>query len=433
MKHNVYRDAVEHLEFSDRLHDAVMNRVTAPKRSYRMLRMAAIAAVIVCLMATTVFATSSEFRTWTISLLNLGNSRKEMKDATTMEFTHEEAIDGVSIYYMELDKDNYFFVHGMLSSPQTGYLHVTEDYQLVPMEMKQFTATLKKNGRVYKESLNYVETEAGIISSIKSILSKNEDGEIFLNSTDGNSNQWPVYVNFETGEIRDALPDWTEDDFSGRICYSWELKDGILISTLDDANPDAGNNLYWVGKDAEEAVEITLPEQEYGWYCENGELYSKNVHGHLFKLNDDFEFELLYAYETGDDLTNGLYTVATEEGKLAIIDVYRSQIYEIPECFVDPGKADGDRSRTGWDIDETMGYNATRYDSDGRIALVQTELRSEEKRVALCKLGILNEETGELKLLEIENDYDGYTINWLDENRLAVIYDEQYLCIYEFE
>ena len=80
-----------------------------------------------------------------------------------------------------------------------------------------------------------------------------------------------------------------------------------------------------------------------------------------------------------------------------------------------------------------MGYNATRYDSDGRIALVQTELRSEEKRVALCKLGILNEETGELKLLEIENDYDGYTINWLDENRLAVIYDEQYLCIYEFE
>ena len=339
----------------------------------------------------------------------------------------------MSIYYLELDKGNYVFTHGMLSSPQTGYLHITEDYQLIPTEIEQFTATLKKNGRVYNVSLDYFETEAGIVSSGKSVLSKNENGEVFLNSTNGNSNQWPMYVNLETGEIRDALPDWTEDDFTGRICYSWELMDGILISTLDDANSAAGNRLYWIGKDAEETVEISLPEQENGLYCENGELYSQNVHGHLFKLNDDFEFELLYAYETGDDLTNGLYTVATNEGRLAIIDVYRSQIYEIPELSVDPGMADGDRSRTGGDIDETMGYNATRYDSDGRIALVQTELRSKEKRVALCKLGILNKETGELKLLEVENNYDGYTIHWLDENRFAVIYDEQYLCIYEFE
>ena len=438
MKHNTYADAVGHLEFSDHLHEAVMKKAVKPRRGYRIIRFAAIAAVTVCLMATSAFAVSPEFRDWTVSLLKLGVSREEMTDAVKMEFRHEEA-DGYSVHYLELDKKNYSFVHSMLKSPQTGYLYITDDYQLGPVEMKRISVSLEKNGRVYRETFEFTETEKGVVSWRKNILQKNDNGEVFLNPTDGKSNQWPVYVNLETGAVRDALPDWTEDDFNGRIGYAYELWDGILVGTLADefkivdGNSASYNLYYWIGEGAEEAVLIELPEDEYGTFCENNEFYCKNIHGHLFRMNKDFEFELLYDYETGDDMTNGLYTVATENGELAIIDVYSNETYVIPAVTVDPGRADGYRARTGWEIDETMGYNATRYNANGRIALVQKDWIPEEFRVALLKLGILDEETGELKMLEIENKYDGYQTYWLDENRLATMYDDRYLCIYEFE
>ena len=200
-----------------------------------------------------------------------------------------------------------------------------------------------------------------------------------------------------------------------------------------NGNSASYNQLYWIKDGMKEAVPIHLPEDEYGWYCENNTLYYKNIRGHLFRMNDAMEFELLYDYETGDDLTNGLYTVATESGELAIIDVYTADFYTIPSYSVEPGKPDGFRARSIGDIDETMGYNATRYNKDGAIALIQTEWVPQEARVTLRKLGVLDKETGEIKLLEVENDYDGYTIRWLDEYRLAVIYDQKYLCIYEFE
>ena len=440
MKPNTYQNAVDHLVFSDDMYETVMSKAVKPKRSYRILRAAAIAAVMVCLLATTAFAVSPEFRDWTVSLLKLGVSREEMTDAAMMEFRHEEVTDGVTIHYLELDKSNYTFVHGMLVSPQTGYLRITEDYRLEPVEMKKLSVSLEKNGRVYQKNLDYTETEKGILSQRISVLQRNDRGEIFLNATDGNSHQWPVYVIPETGEVRDALPDWTEDDFEGRVAYAYELWDGILICTVVDefkvvnGNSAGYNLLYWIENGATEFVLIDLPENEYGWYCENNALYCKNIHGHLFRMNENFEFDLLYDYETGDDLTNGLYTVATENGELAIIDVYSDEIYEIPAYTVNPGRADGYRCRTGpFDIDETMGYNATRYSADGKIALIQTDWLPEQHRVALLKLGILNQNTGELMMLEVENDYGGYGTRWLDENRLASIYNEKYLCIYEFE
>ena len=440
MKNNTYFDAVEHLEFSDTLCEKVVEKAGKPRSGYRMIRIAAVAAIMVCLLATSAFAVSPEFRDWTISILRLGISREEMTDAVKMEFRHEEA-DGYSIHYLELDKENYSFVHSMLISPQTGYLYITDDYQLEPVELKTLPITLEKHGRTYKRSrpFSFIETEKGVISSQKNVLQKNESGEVFMNVTDGKSNQWPVYVNLETGAVRDALPGWTEDDFNGRIGYAYELWGGILVGTLADefkivdGNSAAYNLYYWIGEGAEDAVLIELPEDEYGTFCENNEFYCKNIHGHLFRLNRDFEFELLYEYETGDDLTNGLYTVATADGELAIIDVYRNETYVIPAVTVDPGKADGSGGRTGWEIDETMGYNATRYNEEGRIALVQKDWIPEEFRVALLKLGILDEETGELRMLEIENKYDGYQTYWLDENRLATMYDDRYLCIYEFE
>ena len=148
MKPNTYQNAVDHLVFSDDMYETVMSKAVKPKRSYRILRAAAIAAVMVCLLAATAFAVSPEFRDWTVSLLKLGVSREEMTDAAMMEFRHEEVTDGVTIHYLELDKSNYTFVHGMLVSPQTGYLRITEDYRLEPVVMKKLSVSLEKNGRV---------------------------------------------------------------------------------------------------------------------------------------------------------------------------------------------------------------------------------------------------------------------------------------------
>ena len=440
MKHSVYQNAVEHLELSDSWQAAVLDRANAPKCGYRALRMVAVAAVMVCIIATSVFAVSPEFRDWTVSLLKLGVSEQVMQDAKVMEFRHEEA-DGYSIHYLELDKPNYEFAHSMLKNPQHGYLHITEDYQLESIELTPVTDTLEKNGRTYTsiDNFSYYETEQGIISWQRNALQKNGTGEVFLNFTDGNSHQWPVYLNVTTGDIRDALPKWTEDDFEGRIAYSYELMDGILVSTIvNDGKTVNGkdaayNMLYWIGPNGEKARTIELPREAYGWYCEYDNLYYRDGYGTLYQLNGKLEFDVVCSYATGDDLTRGLYTVATDEGKLAICDVYSGNVYVIPDYSVDPGIETGVREREGGDIDETMGYNAIRYNANGKIALVQTDWVPQEERVALVKLGVLNEETGEMNMLEIKNEYDGYNVHWLDENRLAVIYDGQYLCIYEFE
>lgn len=441
MKNNIYQNAVDHLEFSDSLCEKVMETARKPRSGYRVIRIAAVAALMVCLLAISAFAVSPEFRDWTVSILKLGVSRGEMTDAVKMEFNHEEVADGVTMHYLELDKNNYEFAHSMLMNPQSGFLRITEDYRLEPIELIPVNENLVKNGRTYTRigNFSYYETEQGIISWQRDVLQKNESGEVFLNFTDGNSSQWPVYLNLETGAVRDALPGWTADDFEGRVAYSYELMGGILVSTIvNDGKTVNGkdaayNMLYWIGPKAEKAEIIELPKEAYGWYCENNMLFYRDGYGSLYQLNENLEFDMLCSYATGDDLTHGLYTVATDEGKLAIFDAYSGDFYVISECTVDPGISTGVREREGGEIDETMGYNAIRYNADGKIALVQTDWIPEEERVALLMLGILDEETGKLKLLEIENGYDGYTIHWLDANRLAVIYDELYLCIYEFE
>lgn len=440
MKHNVYENAVNDLKFSDRLYETVLKETSKPRYGFRLIRSAVLAAALICLLGTTAFAVSPELREWTISLFKLGTSVESMTDAQVMNFTVSDDMEGVTVHYLELNKADYTFIHGMLYSEDSGFIRITEDYRLQEEETKNFLSFLNKNGRKYFLDMDYLEMETGIVAHRKSILHKNEQGEILLIATDGSSNQWPVYVNLETGEMRDALPGWTADDFTGDVGYGYEFRDGILISTIVDefkvvnGESAAYNLLYWIADGAAEAASIELPADEYDWYLENGELYYKNRRGHLFRLNEEFQFELICEYETGDDLTNGLYTVATDNGELAIMDVFSGDTYLIAEWQVDPGTPDTKTSgRIKGDIDETMGLNATRYSTDGIIALVQRDLIAEEQRVALTKLGILDKENQQIRFIDIENGFDGYHSGWLDDERFAVIYDSQYLCVYEFD
>ena len=429
----LYCSAIDRLEFSDNLYHQVVARTQKNTATASMVRCVALAAVLIMLMGMTAFAASPELRERTLSYLRLGLSKPDIASAEVMNFTMAQDMEGVTVHYLKLGGLRYRFVHGMLYNDRTGFIAITDDYDLEPVQTTQFHAQLEKNGRIYCDDLDYLETGEGIIDRRRSILRKDDNGEVFLILTDGNSNQWPAYVNLDTGTVRDALPDWTLEDFAGRVGYADRYKGGILLSTVVDDSV----MLCWIGDGAEEARIVELPEDTYSWYVDNGEFYYINNEGHLFRMNEVFEYELISDYATGDELTNGLLAAATEDKTLVIVDAYNGNQYLIDDYSVDPGRyLASTNSRFGCELDETMGVNATRYDAGGAIAIVRTEYIPHEQRVALKELGILDPHSGTVKMIEIENSYDGYRNGWLDGNRYAVIYTsglENYLCIYEFE
>ena len=293
--------------------------------------------------------------------------------------------------------------------------------------MEQTNATLEKNDRVYTLNFSWLDTEDGIISNHRSIYQKDENGEIMLNATDGNSGQWPVFLNVETGKIRDAMPDWTASDFTGRIGYAFALQGEILVSTIVESTEmvdgrDASYNLLYSVNQGQ-LREIELPENYHLDFVVNDTLYYQDKNGALYRMDENFVPHPVSKYKTWDTLSNGLLTVCAD-GSLGILDVFTGETYVFDEIPVQKS-----------DLDESNGYNAKRYGYNGRIALVQTDWLAEEAKIVLCSLGVLDVETRTVKMLQIENGYDGYQNGWLDENRFAVIYrgeGGQFLCIYEF-
>ena len=421
MKHKDYVNAIDKLEFSNDL----LHRVRTSDRvklRFRGVRAAVLAAVLACFMITTAFGAISALRERPGNVEVLGKDAEELGNAQYMHFTVSQGNEDVQKHYMELHPaHSYHFRHGMLRSEQGDYLRITQDYQLERMQMIEVHLALEKNDRTYYLDFTYQDTAGGVISDHRSVYQKNEQGEFLLNATDGNSSQWPVYFNPETGTIRDALPDWSEGDFEGRIGGASELKGGLLVSTIvNDGLPDARNNLYWIAPGAEEARIIQLPGNGM-WHGEHDTIYYQNDLGHLYCMDDNFEFQLISAYGTSDYLQDGLLTVSAQ-GNLGILDAYTGELYVFEEIEV---------STT-----DTRNYHAIRYGADGTIALVHTEWVHDPERIVLCTLGVLDKQSAQLKLLQIENSYDGGRCNWLDENRLAVIYQsdmEQFLCVYEFD
>ena len=138
-------------------------------------------------------------------------------------------------------------------------------------------------------------------------------------------------------------------------------------------------------------------------------------------MDDHFQFQRICEHETMDYLQDGLLTVSVR-GKLGILDAFTGELFVFEEIEAS--------------ITDTMDYHAVRYGAQGTIALVHTEWVHDPDRIVLRSLGVLNRQSAQLQLLQIENDYDGGHCNWLDENRLAVIYKSdagQLLCVYEFE
>lgn len=421
MKQTEYCRAVDKLEFSNDLLAGV--RAKEEKRpGLRLVSRAVTAAVLACFMITTAFSAVSFLRQRPAEVVSVGTDRVELNDAGYQEFSVSGMTTGVDIHYMELKpKQRYSFRHGMLWSRDSGYLGITNNYTLEPVEMNRVELGLNKDGRAYTLEFDYLETDKGILSNHRRVYHKDQNGEILLNATDENGNQWPVHFHLESGTIRDALPDWTAADFEGRVGYGDPLMGGMLISTIvNEGRSNARNILYWIGPDAEEAKIIQLPGRGM-WYVEQDTVFYQNEVGQLYRMDENFRFELICEYETMDYLQDGLLTVCVD-GKLGILDAYTGDLYVLDAI---------DTTR-----EALADYHAVRYGAEGTIALAQTQWRHDPERRVLCSLGILDRQTAELKLLEIEHDYDGYQHYWLDESRFVVVYKSEirrFLCVYEFD
>ena len=419
---DTYRNAVSHLTFSEiRLEESQRK----PSRRFRVTRAVAIAATLVTLLVTTAFAAIVNTRQIPTVVEPIGTVQEDMTDAEPLHFSVSGEVDGVRVHYIEFaGAKAYSFHHGLLKTPGDQYYRITEDYQLKRVEMNHVNHKLDKNGKTYTLDFEWLNTEKGVLSDHRYIYQPDENNEIFLNATDGRSGQWPVYLNILTGEVRDALPDWTADDFVGRIGYTYLVKGGRIVSTIDETAQKQVSRQYWIANAEKEAKLIEKPE-DARISIEHGNVYYQNKSGQLYQMDENFAFQQISEYKTSAYIENGLLLVSVNN-KLGILDVQSGEVFVLDDIRLTPPN-----------YMEMLDYAVLRYSADGRIALMRTEWVTNESefRIEMNQIGILDTQNGKLELLTIENDYNAYQGYWLDENRFAVIYQDdlrQYLCIYEF-
>lgn len=419
---DTYRNAVSHLTFSEiRLEESQRK----PSRRFRVTRAVAIAATLVTLLATTAFAAIVNTRQIPTVVEPIGTVQEDMTDAEPLHFSVSGEVDGVRVHYIEFaGAKAYSFHHGLLKTPGDQYYRITEDYQLKRVEMNHVNHKLDKNGKTYTLDFEWLNTEKGVLSDHRYIYQPDYNNEIFLNATDGRSGQWPVYLNILTGEVRDALPDWTADDFIGRIGYTYFVNGGMIVSTIDETAQKHVSRQYWITPEAKDAKLIEKPE-DARISIEHGCVYYQNDRGQLYQMDENFAFQQISEYKTSAYIENSLLLVSVNN-KLGILDVQSGEVFVLDDIRLTPPN-----------YMEMLDYAVLRYSADGRIALMRTEWVTNESefRIEMNQIGILDTQNGKLELLSIENDYNAYQGYWLDENRFAVIYQDdlrQYLCIYEF-
>lgn len=439
MKDNPYRDAVEHLEFSDDLYDRVLQNVNVTNKPIRVARVLVIAAVIFVLLATTAAGVTSlvkeilDKEEVNIPVQTLGTQQDTFEDAKVMHFTVSTGLPGVNSHYMELAMDDgvaqYLFVRGLLCSWASTYYRITEDYRLETIEFKTTSGWVDKGDDRYTvdPAYRYYESDDGVISAYHGPLPQNEAGEILINvysiarkkpSNIGDP-AWPAYLNTESGQIRDALPQLSPDDFEGRIGYTSRFRDGILFTTLvDEGTKNVHNRYYWVDETTLQIVPIEFPGKGFEFVYQDT-LYYQDETGKLYRMDDHFTFQLISEYETPAMFSAGLLVVMTG-GKLGIYDVDRDMTYVFNDIEVTKN--------------DLMNYGTLRRGD--KIVLLKTVTNWDLMGTQITQVGVLDPESNELRLMEFDNDLVVMHCSWLADDRLGMIYQRaqrQYLCIYEFE
>ena len=368
-------------------------------------------------MAFTVLAEGGWLR-WDISVNDLGTETVDFSDAGIMCLRIVRSNEGVNTYCMELPAGKrYYFRNGILSNGKIFH-RVTDAYEIELLDAKSFTGTFEKNGYKYQVSVNYVLQDDEIVTGTL-VTYPVEEGEVLLNAFCAPNNNWPVYVNLDTGEIRDALPSFTVDDFQGHVGYVQRFRGGLLVSGL--SKDSSRNHLYWIGEPFSDAKELVLPEK---YYTADGDyLYSYNRVSKIHYLDADWEFRKLESnFNTRDDPDYGLFAIRQQDGSLGIIDVINQTTYSVPEIKVQTQDLD------------YRGINASRHSTDGMIVLTSIKYDWEKSAEFMNYIGFLDTESGTIQFLNIMSEYGLISFGWMDDSRYAVIYEDemkQYLYIYE--
>lgn len=426
MKDNIYRNAVDQLRFSDDLAERVRFAATKERKKHPRLAVTIMAAAVSMLLLTTAFAAGSWLER-DARVKEIGSLDGDVSDAEILEFTLSESNEGVTVHHMELGpKGFYTFRDGLLYSKTEGFFRVADDYTLEHMDSNNISVTFDKNGREYVFDVEYLTVPGGIYTD-GLLFYPEVDGEILVRAAAAGSHLWPVYLNLETGAVRDALPGFTDDDFTGRVTYAEPFRDGILISSLveHDVNGNSRDESYhyWIAEGGTEAISLDLPS---GWdYITGDTMYYKTRAGRYFRLDDNFALqELADIPKTTDDPTEGLLTAQSRNGTLCIADLNNGIIYNIPGLDLDNAS-----------FQETEGWNATRNSPEGIILLTNAVMDWEAGGRRLMTLAVLDTRLGVLKLLEVDSALTIQSSGWLDDHRYSVIYEDgirHYLCVYEF-
>lgn len=426
MKNSTYRDAVNNLRFSGDLLTEVRKSESPERKRIPLFRIAVITAVVSTLLMTTAFAAGNWIER-DARLISIGSVKEDLSDAEIMEFRVIDTNDGVVMHYMELGpKGFYTFRDGMLYSSKEGFFRITDDYTLEKLESSTLCVNFSKNGRVYSFEIEYILANDGVYSD-GLLFYPLTDGEILIRAVAEDGYLWPVYVDLETGDSRDALPDFTEDSFSGIVSYAQPFRDGILVTSgtehVVNGNSRYETFYYWIDEGNSEAEVLDWPS---GWeYIVGDTLYYKTRTGSYYRLDENFVLQPLQDVpETTDDITEGLLTVQNPDGTLGIIDLINGISHRIPALEIGGGK-----------MQETEGWNATRNSSEGRILLTNAVMDWVAEGRKMDVLALLDTDNGVLKLLDVDSGYTIHTSGWFDDDRYCVIYKDvviRYLCIYEF-
>ena len=431
MKHNIYQNAVDHLEFSDNLYDTVVKKEQKPRSCHRIIRFVAAAAVMITLMVFGTFAADLDFKKVTVGLKEIGSVEADMLSAQLMEFQKLESTNDVSIHYLEMDMPGgYSFKNGYIYHQKGGIYRIDSEYQLVPVEGQIISGQLNKNGDIHRVEYQYVSVNTEIIA-LNAPQNIMDDGRILAVVWTEDQHCWPVYLNLEDETVTDALPCFSDDDFTGRICYAEPFRDGILLTTVYSSDVfvdgviNSHNLLYYIKNGSSKAIEITPPRgNNSSFYCENDTIYWKAGSRPLYQLDDNYEFRQIDEFRTTDDLTKGLLTGRSSDGHLMVCDYYNNVQYHFDDISPDR-----------WDFYETTGYNATRHSEDGKILITYSYDDYEAKTRRISRIGLLDPASGTLKMLDTHSNFKMHTFGWLDDDRFAVIYEKgarKFMCIYEF-
>ena len=414
---------MDQLRYSEDLKKHVMASAHPVQTRFRLVRVAAIIAVL-CMLFGCAAAANGWIRS-EVSTKDMGKLTLDLANAEFFQFSSGQGVEGISMYYMPIGRCSISCGGGVIYEPASGFYRVTEDFELVPLEHKTVSLELQKKDKTYSLELAYVVMDGQIVSNQGTYTVTR--GEVLLNLISADQWHWPVYLNVSTGEFRDAMPKLDQDSFDLDVSHIRPLRDGFLVATMDTRSPAINKSstryLYWVSGDCSEVRRLDVPENNVYETVVGDTLYYRDGSGRYYYMDKSFGFHPVEEVNRTEGVAiNGLVAFRGDDGNLEIADLTNRAVYSVTDMAVAYS-----------DVSMSLAYFATRNSADGSIVICR--LNYTMLSLTNIELAVLDRDSGQLQYLTVNGDYTLWGLGWLDDHRLWVTYTDgiqTYLCVYVF-